>query len=602
MASKFPDEPPSNTQETDEETIAFRKKLSRRVSFAECEITSVHIFNRDDDYESPQHSTPTPASERGNEVLGLFRDLIDSDDDDNDDDVLSVEKSFLRPMESPSPGGSSTVGSAISNDEDNFFGPVSANFIQPGRLSDSAASDDNHDITMDSITFYMHFRSIAGSESGELNTLTTTGVCLPSEEKMPCQATMPSDLKSFMVLMKAKKVKSPSPVPISKFSGGEESNGMSLVGESMRRYDYGKLSPTLEALLAEGSKEFNAIPAFESTTPRSSSEVALSYGHKNDCTELSNYRNQELCNMNNHDMSGKGISFAQDKMIESTGDSATTLTDQTMCDCSSNTKDGSVAENFVGHQIQTPNQLNKEEMHRSPLAGSIHSLSAKRQQLLLDTTNSPRHALFVTPSPKQSGSFLSQGSIKQGGSLPSVLKSNIKLKNLECTPLGSAFNDGILKSKIRLSDSLSSRASACSFSKIMEPSEGFQCQQVTAPTINLEEQLSGVGLKQGEIDGPVTPKNISYLSQDGGTTELLEDKEHYEKYAERMGITTSPSKCTHSGKKMIHHSMTPVDPLDGTQVASAFNSSPMGITREIGKDKRDLDTAYKLVSPLVNRS
>ncbi|KAK5810968.1 hypothetical protein PVK06_026285 [Gossypium arboreum] len=406
---------------------------------------------------------------------------------------------------------------------------------------------------MDSITFYMHFRSIAGSESGELNTLTTTGVCLPSEEKMPCQATMPSDLKSFMVLMKAKKVKSPSPVPISKFSGGEESNGMSLVGESMRRYGYGKLSPTLEALLAEGSKEFNAIPAFESTTPRSSSEVALSYGHKNDCTELSNYRNQELCNMNNHDMSGKGISFAQDKMIESTGDSATTLTDQTMCDCSSNTKDGSVAENFVGHQIQTPNQLNKEEMHRSPLAGSIHSLSAKRQQLLLDTTNSPRHALFVTPSPKQSGSFLSQGSIKQGGSLPSVLKSNIKLKNLECTPLGSAFNDGILKSKIRLSDSLSSRASACSFSKIMEPSEGFQCQQVTAPTINLEEQLSGVGLKQGEIDGPVTPKNISYLSQDGGTTELLEDKEHYEKYAERMGITTSPSKCTHSGKKMIHH-------------------------------------------------
>ncbi|PPS07043.1 hypothetical protein GOBAR_AA13615 [Gossypium barbadense] len=612
MASKFPDEPPSNTQETDEETIAFRKKLSRRVSFAECEITSVHIFNRDDDYESPQHSTPTPASERGNEVLGLFRDLIDSDDDDNDDDVLSVEKSFLRPMESPSPGGSSTVGSAISNDEDNFFGPVSANFIQPGRLSDSAASDDNHDITMDSITFYMHFRSIAGSESGELNTLTTTGVCLPSEEKMPCQATMPSDLKSFMVLMKAKKVKSPSPVPI-------KSNGMSLVGESMRRYDYGKLSPTLEALLAEGSKEFNAIPAFESTTPRSSSEVALSYGHKNDCTELSNYRNQELCNMNNHDMSGKGISFAQDKMIESTGDSATTLTDQTMCDCSSNTKDGSVAENFVGHQIQTPNQLNKvrylmnlmlsrslfsiiwlfsNHLNWSPLAGSIHSLSAKRQQLLLDTTNSPRHALFVTPSPKQSGSFLSQGSIKQGGSLPSVLKSNIKLKNLECTPLGSAFNDGILKSKIRLSDSLSSRASACSFSKIMEPSEGFQCQQVTAPTINLEEQLSGVGLKQGEIDGPVTPKNISYLSQDGGTTELLEDKEHYEKYAERMGITTSPSKCTHSGKKMIHHSMTPVDPLDGTQVASAFNSSPMGITREIGKDKRDLDTAYKLVSPL----
>ena len=39
-----------------------------------------------------------------------------NDDVDEEDDVLSARKSFLRPMESPSPGGSSTVGSAISND------------------------------------------------------------------------------------------------------------------------------------------------------------------------------------------------------------------------------------------------------------------------------------------------------------------------------------------------------------------------------------------------------------------------------------------------------------------------------------------------------
>ena len=64
-----------------------------------------------------------PASERENEVLGLFRDLAGSDDsnggdddEDDDDDILSARKSFLRPMESPSPGGSSTVGSATSND------------------------------------------------------------------------------------------------------------------------------------------------------------------------------------------------------------------------------------------------------------------------------------------------------------------------------------------------------------------------------------------------------------------------------------------------------------------------------------------------------
>ncbi|XWS36668.1 hypothetical protein CRYUN_Cryun20dG0105200 [Craigia yunnanensis] len=665
MASKIPDEAPCNTLETDEETIAFKKKRSRRVSFADCEITSVHIFNRDDDYETPPDSTPRPAPERENEVLGLFRDLADSDEDD-DDDILSARKSFLRPMESPSPGGSSTVGSATSNDEDNFFGPVSANFIRPGRLSDSAASDDNHDITMDSTAFSMHFRSLVRSESGDLNT--SSGVRLASEEKTPCQA-MPSDPESFMVLTKVKKLKSPSPVPINKFSGGRDSNDMSLVGESMQSYDYGRLSPTLEALLAEGSKEFNAIPASDSTSPKlSMSEVALSHDNENDCMEPSHYRNSELCNINNHDMSGKGVCIAEDKLVEAIGDSTTTLTDQIMRDCSSNTKDGPVAENFVDHQIQTPNQLKKgnEEIsevvsgpsvlnseflavatgtplnqsseafqlnlskqfeygnqapnkdglkenstqdkrhtsnvghasnqpHGSPLAGSIHSLSAKRQQIFLDTTNSPRRALFVTPSPKQSGSVLSKGSIKQGGSVASILKSTSKLKILERFPCASTFNDEIVKSKLRLSESLSS--SACSFNTIMEElSEGLQCQQATAPTINLEEQLSGV-----DCNGLGTPKNLSSLSQDGGTTELANDKEHNDESTERMAKIASPSKYSHSGKKVIHHSLTSVDPVDRALVASTCNSSPMEITLEISKDKRDLDMLYKLVSPLVNR-
>lgn len=242
--------------------------------------------------------------------------------------------------------------------EDNFFGPVSANFIRPGRLSDSAASDDNHDITMDSTAFSLHFRSIVRSESGDLNT--STGVHLASEEKTPCQTTMPSDLESFMVLTKAKKLKSPSRSPVNKSSGGRDSNDMSLVGESMHRYDYGRLSPTLEAILAEGSKEINAIPASDSTCPMlSTSEVALSHDIENDGVELSHYRNSELCNINNDDMSGKGISLAQDKLVEATGNSAISMTDQIMCDCSSNTKDSPLVEAFIDHQIQTPNQLKK---------------------------------------------------------------------------------------------------------------------------------------------------------------------------------------------------------------------------------------------------
>lgn len=114
--------------ETEEETVARQKKRSRRVSFA-AEITSVHVFNRDDDCETPTESKPTSESstlqlELGlpdAPVLSLLKDLgetTDEDDDDNDDDHLHQRKSFLRPFQSPSPG--STIGSVTSNDDGKF--------------------------------------------------------------------------------------------------------------------------------------------------------------------------------------------------------------------------------------------------------------------------------------------------------------------------------------------------------------------------------------------------------------------------------------------------------------------------------------------------
>ncbi|XP_039039465.1 uncharacterized protein LOC120177352 isoform X3 [Hibiscus syriacus] len=495
MASKLPDEPPCDTQGTDEESIALRRKRLRRVSFADREITSVHIFKRDDDYETPSDSTPEPANERENEVMGLFKGLVDSDDDE--DGLSSGSKSFFRPMETPSPCGSSTVGSATSNDEDNFFGPVSAEFIRPGRLSDSAASDDNHDITMDSTAFSMHFHSIARSEPGDLNT--STGVPPASEEKTPFQATTSSDRESLMVLTKVGKLKSPSPVPIDTFSGGRDSNDMSLVGESMHRYDYGKLCPTLEALLVEGS-EFNTIPT-DPTIPKSSM-VVVSHGNGNECMESSH---SELCVHDDNDLSSKGISSAQNKLVEATSDSATTLTEDFVDHQIPNQHnelfqfqvDNKISEVWFGTSVlnsesisitngtpvnqsseavqldlvkhfENENQLPTEDglkenspqdkirthnidhasgqLHKSPLAGSIHSLSAKRQQILLDATNAPKRSLFVTPSPKQSGSVLRKGSIKEGGSVASIPKSNSELKVPEPSSGASAFKEGAAKS------------------------------------------------------------------------------------------------------------------------------------------------------------
>jgi hypothetical protein len=265
MASEKPEDPMNNTAGigTDEESIAQRRKRLRRVSFADREITSVHIFNRDEDYETPpntsaakpQNGGDTSEPDEDNKVIRFFGELSDREDTDGDGDgeyEPILDKSFLRPKYSPSSGGS-TVGSATSDNEDNFFGPVSSHFINPGRLLDTPISEEHHEMTMDSTAFSMHFRSLARSESGDVRTPTSSHLLV--EEKTPTEVTSRSDTGSAMVLTEPKKLFPKSPVPVDKGSGGRDSNDMSIVGENSRRYDYGYLSPTLAALMGDESKE-----------------------------------------------------------------------------------------------------------------------------------------------------------------------------------------------------------------------------------------------------------------------------------------------------------------------------------------------------------
>ena len=112
--------------------MALRRKRARRVSFADNEITSVHIFRRDDSSSSdtPPNSVPSSSAKTAPtpDVLVFFRDLAgDSDDDDlkesssppshDDGEVADGSDSFLRPVGSPSPGGSSA---AASTDDGEF--------------------------------------------------------------------------------------------------------------------------------------------------------------------------------------------------------------------------------------------------------------------------------------------------------------------------------------------------------------------------------------------------------------------------------------------------------------------------------------------------
>ncbi|CAI0459432.1 unnamed protein product [Linum tenue] len=110
--------------ETDEQNFAQRKKRLRSVSFAEVEITSVYVFERDESNETPPAdgaSTKNQTPEPENEVLGFFKELADGNDDlgkstfcggeaeEEEVEDPSARKSFLQPMESP---GSSIFDSA----------------------------------------------------------------------------------------------------------------------------------------------------------------------------------------------------------------------------------------------------------------------------------------------------------------------------------------------------------------------------------------------------------------------------------------------------------------------------------------------------------
>lgn len=172
---------------------------------------------------------------------------------------------------------------------------------------------------MDSTAFSMHFRSLARSDSGG-DAKTPMAHHLDFEEKTPFQNATPTDSDSLMVLTKAKKPGLQSLVPVDKVSGGKDSNDMSIVGENPRSFDYGRLSPRLDALLAEGSEDLNAVSdsmLIDSNLLKSSEDM--------------------------HNMFAEAVDLALTKMGEGNGGSMSFPTDQIIYD----------------HQVVTPKQFNK---------------------------------------------------------------------------------------------------------------------------------------------------------------------------------------------------------------------------------------------------
>ncbi|XP_073142523.1 uncharacterized protein [Henckelia pumila] len=413
-------------------TMALQRKRARRVSFAE--MTSVHFFDRDEeDNETPLAKAAKRDRISANDLdFGLeLEQPKEIDGEDTDVEDMEMPRSFLRPLGSPSPGGS-TIGSASSNDEENFFGPVSASFIRPGRLSDSGASDDIHDVTMDSTAFSMHYRSLARSESGgELKTPTVGQ--LHFEDKTPVNASV----ESSMVFSSLKTLRPKSSSPISKLSSSRNSNEMSLVVENLNRYDYEKLSPGLDALLAETKKNLLSVTAHDDVTASKSrkseeNEFLLSPNHGDNTVSLSNYSRKEQGVICSHDKANGDESDVGSKSDEADGILGSFSPKKLLLNAFDVT-----ARCLSDHRPNSsPYQLSKDEYESS----AVLSKSPAKQQMLLTAASPCKDLEIVSTLQENPDSFLRIESIGHQDMETPIQRSISKLELMEKSSFCSAFS------------------------------------------------------------------------------------------------------------------------------------------------------------------
>lgn len=242
--------------ELDEEECIRLKKKSRRVSFAD--ITSVHVFDRDEDLETPPDNQPnggnnivsTPSCEspephqEGLQVKDARHRLLLS------------STSGLQENKTDSPGSSSDRGTPSEDGE--FFGPVSLWHIAPGMSGSSPVADD---ITLDCTTFSLQFGKLVVPDKQNGNT--TEGVNIPpldtegrtfltEDFKTPAGQPQRASIGNAMVLTEIKK-------PCARwidsedetFDSHEGMNNMSLIEEKHFSFDFASLPPDLDSLLAE---------------------------------------------------------------------------------------------------------------------------------------------------------------------------------------------------------------------------------------------------------------------------------------------------------------------------------------------------------------
>ncbi|KAL3502597.1 hypothetical protein ACH5RR_037046 [Cinchona calisaya] len=546
-------------------------------------MTSVRFFDRDDE----ENETPTPeelASRVGNVedseekiVLLGFSQLEDSKVEDegdredregesDDEERVDMRRSFLRPIESPSSG--SAFGSATSNDEDNFFGPVSASFIRPDRLSDSGASDVEHDVTLDSTAFSMHFQSLARSDSG-VDLKTPTISHLSFEEKTPTQ----TNLGSSMELTVPKKLISQSSSSFVNGGGRSCSSDMTLVGGSPHNYDYGRLSPELEALLSEGSKNWNVISDSNIDVP---SRSPRNFGSK--------FFAQRDNGSDLMDINKNGKAFLDISGEENGGFPISPVACGT-CDLLSNTSN-KLLDILIDKTNISPNQSSKKGTcqscselgqadryipNESPLADFISSSPSKQRELLMGSASPLKHVSVLTPR-EQRGSFRCKETIEHA-TTSSIQKSISKLKLLEASPFSSSLTAE--NRNIRPYDFSKSSPIDIFSEKEMN---NFQTKHLDASSSGTNGQLLSDSRGEGALVSTSTAEN--YCTEDQLNRGHLRQSEVFNAAA------VSPSQLIFSGETMKHDPFRSKDRNDNTLVTAGIDCSSAGITLDYFEENK----------------
>lgn len=396
--------------------------------------------------------------------------------------------------------------------EDNFFGPVSASFIRPGCLSDSAASNDKHDVTMDSTAFSMHFRSLARSDSG-VELKTPTGIRLSFEERTPTQ----TNGESSMELTVPKK-------PISQLSspaGSSGSSDMSLVGEKSNKYDYGRISPGLDALLAEGSKKLKATSASVISVASKSlpdSESSILPLEKN------------VSGLMDVTQNGKAVSSLDNRAIEANGCFPSSPVSHSACGLLSNISNPLAPDVLTDYSNSSLSRLskmrnspscqdklgpeNKYIQHESPLVEMVSSSPDKGR--IFKINSSPAQHMSMSTPQEQGCSHISDENVKRHKSASSVQKSISKLKLLEASPFSSYLMAKIENSTTRALD----------FSRHSPFSNSLEIVSTNSKVQHLDESVTGVEVQHSGVSqekllcASITDDNQIEDPVDGGSMTL----------------------------------------------------------------------------------